>query len=260
MKYLYIAILSLCSLSLFAQEMEQKEYKNELHKFFNKNTEYQLRAQFSIGGTSPLGMPREIRSIKSYNPTLQLGLEANAAKWFSDDQKWGVRVGVKVESRGMKTKAKVKDYLTRIFYENAELRGYYRGSVHTNVKNTYLTFPISVLYGVNENLNVYGGFYISALIDKTFDGYVYDGVFRKETPIGDAIIFEGNSRGDYDFSDQVRRFQWGTQIGTEYQINSHFKLFGELNYGINSLFNSDFDAISFSMHNIYLNLGFAYKF
>ena len=36
-----------------------------------------------------MGMPREIRKIESYNPTLALGLEANATKWVSEDRKWG---------------------------------------------------------------------------------------------------------------------------------------------------------------------------
>ena len=32
--------------------------------------EYEVRAGFSIGGTSPIPLPAEIRSINSYNPSL----------------------------------------------------------------------------------------------------------------------------------------------------------------------------------------------
>ena len=79
-------------------------------------------------------MPREIRKIESYNPTLALGLEANATKWISEDKKWGIRLGVRVEGKGMKTKAEVKNYLTEIKQDNSKVRGYYTGKVQTTVK------------------------------------------------------------------------------------------------------------------------------
>ncbi|HAY3549955.1 PorT family protein [Elizabethkingia meningoseptica] len=227
--------------------------------FFN-NIDYQIRANYSIGGSAPLGMPREIRKIESYNPTLALGLEANATKWISDDHKWGVRVGVRVESKGMKTKAEVKNYLTEIAQDNSKVRGYYTGKVQTNVKNAYITVPVSAVYHLSDKWNFYGGLYMSGLIDKGFDGYVSDGYLRQNTPTGAKITFDEGSTATYDFSDQVRRFQWGFQLGAEWSLNNHFTLFPEFTYGINGLLNKNFDAISFSMHNIYMNLGFGYKF
>lgn len=263
MKYLYILLLAAFPAIALAQSTEienKKDIEKKETNFFTKNIEYQVKAQFSIGGSSPLGLPREIRSIESYNPGLQLGLEANATKWLTDDHKWGVRVGLRFEEKGMKTTADVKDYKTRIFYDGTELNGYYNGKVKTNVSNTYLTVPVSAVYKINDNWNLYGGLYFSALIDNTFDGYVYEGVFRKDLPNGDRIFFEGDDRAEYDFSDEVRKFQWGTEIGAEVKLNKHFKLFGDVSYGFNGVLNSDFDAISFSMHNIYLNLGFGYQF
>ena len=47
---------------------------------------------------------------------------------------------------------------------------------------------------------------------------------------------------------------------TAFQAVTHFILFPELNYGINGIFKSEFKSISFALHNIYLNLGFGYKF
>ena len=35
-----------------------------------RGLEYQVKAGFNIGGTSPLPLPREIRSIDSYRPRL----------------------------------------------------------------------------------------------------------------------------------------------------------------------------------------------
>jgi len=261
-KTIYTIVMSLSAIALVnAQEIQAKnENTNQFKEFFTQNIDYQVRAHFSIGGSAPLGLPREIRRIDSYNPGLQLGLEANATKWLTQDKQWGLRLGLRFENKGMKTEANVTDYLTQINYEGAEIRGYYTGQVETNVKNTYLTVPVTAVYKINDNWNIYGGLYLSALIDKRFDGYVSDGEFRKNTPIGEKISFLDGSKADYDFSDEVRKFQWGTQVGAEWKMNKHFFLLGELSYGFNGVLNSDFDAISFSMHNIYLNLGFGYQF
>lgn len=257
MNFKYITTILICALSLpiFSQEIKVKR-----QHFFNTNTTVQIRSQFSIGGATPLGLPREIRDIKSYNPTLQLGMEANFTKWFTEEQKWGIRTGIRVEGKGMKTDAKVKDYLTQINYNGAQVKGNFTGNVKTQVRNTYLTFPILATYNVDTQWTVYGGIYLSATIDRSFDGYVYDGYLRQGSSTGQKLIFEDGKQADYDFSDEVNRFQWGTQIGAEWKMNKNFFLFGDLTYGFNGVLKSDFDAISFSMHNIYLNLGFGYQF
>lgn len=260
-KYIYslLTLLGVCTFSANAQNTDV-EVQSNIPGFFTTSMDYSIRAQFSIGGSSPLGLPREIRKIESYNPTLQMGLEANATKWLSDEQKWGVRLGVRVEGKGMKTMASVKGYLTEVIQDNQAIRGYYTGKVHTTVKNTYVTLPISLVYKVNKSWNIYGGLYFSGLIDQHFDGYVTEGYLRQNVPNGTKIDFEDGARADFDFSDEVNNFQWGTQIGGEWKMNKNFRLFAEGTYGINPVLNKDFEAISFSMHNIYLNLGFGYQF
>ncbi|MCT4215857.1 PorT family protein [Elizabethkingia anophelis] len=243
----------------FAQQTDITGFSSETG-FFNSNMDYQIRANYSIGGSAPLGLSREIRKIESYNPTLALGLEANATKWVSLDRQWGVRIGVRVESKGMRTKAEVKNYLTEIRQDNSKVRGYYTGKVNTSIKNAYITVPISAVYRLSKKWNLYGGLYFSGLIDKHFDGYVSDGYLRQNTPTGPKIMFSEGSTAIYNFSNELRKFQWGTQLGAEWFINDHFILFPEFTYGINGLMNKDFNSISFSLHNISLNMGFGYKF
>ena len=72
-----------------------------------RGLEYRLKAGFNIGGTSPLPLPQEIRKINSYDPTLQIAVEADVVKWFD---KWGMLVGLRLENKGMKTDANVKNY------------------------------------------------------------------------------------------------------------------------------------------------------
>lgn len=252
-------------LNLYAQsfELSKEEQQNssKFVSFFTQNTAYQVRTQFSIGGSTPLGIPAEIREINSYNPTLQLGLELNATKWFTAEQRWGMRVGIRFEGRGMKTDARVKNYYTQIDGdEGKQTKGYFTGNVKTKMKNSYVTFPILALYQVNDKWNVYGGVYLSGLIDQDFTGYVYDGVLREGNPLGTPVEFEDGAKGEYDFSGELNRFQWGTELGFEYKMNDQFRLFSDLNWGLNNLFKKDFDAITFKMYSIYLNVGFGYQF
>ena len=72
--------------------------------------DYQIRANYNIGGSAPLGLPREIRKIESYNPTLALGLEANATKWSLTRSPMGSSYRSSCnKSKGMRTKAEGKE-------------------------------------------------------------------------------------------------------------------------------------------------------
>lgn len=251
-------LFSTC-LIINAQESEKGESK--FKTFFTDNIEYQAKLQLTLGGASPLGIPAQIRKIESFKPTNVVGLEANATKWLTDERKYGIRVGLKIQSRAMKTQAEVKNYFTQIEDDSgARTTGYFTGHVVTRANNSYLTLPVSFVWNISEKWNFYGGFYISAAVNKSFDGYIYDGVFREGTPIGEPATFEGTAIGEYDFSDDVRPFQFGEQIGFEYKINPQFSISLDGSFANTAVFKKDFEAISFKMYNIFGNLGFAYKF
>lgn len=259
LKAITTSFLFFYSLISIAQESEKKESK--FKSIFKDNIEYQAKLQLTLGGASPLGIPAQIRKIESFKPTNIIGLEANATKWLNDEHKYGIRVGLKIESRAMKTQAEVKNYFTQIEDDSgARTTGYFTGHVATRANNTYLTLPVSFVWNISEKWNVYGGFYFATAINKSFDGYIYDGVFREGTPIGEPATFEGNAIGIYDFSDDVRSFQFGEQIGFEYKINSQFSISLDGSFANTPVFKKDFEAISFKMYNIFGNLGFAYKF
>ena len=254
MKKIFLAVLATFGLSAIG-------FAQQNGNFFTRNMEYQFKTNLSLGGSTPLGIPREIREIKHYTPVqLILGLEADATKWFSDNQKWGIRVGIRTEGKGMRTEAVVKGYFTEVIQGDEKIKGYFTGTVETDIKNTYVTMPVSVVYKVSPRWKLYGGLYASILVDKNFSGYVSDGYLRQDTPIGTKVVFENGTKANYNFSNDLRLFQWGAQLGAEWHLNKHFILFPELNYGINGIFKPDFKSISFAMHNIYLNLGFGYKF
>lgn len=118
----------------------QNERNKALIYSYLHGWEYSIKAGLSIGGTSPLPLPKEIRSIDSYAPNIAIAIEGNATKWFGNDKKWGMTAGIRLENKTMTTEATVKNYGMKIINTNGgELQGLWTGGVKTKVKNSYLT-------------------------------------------------------------------------------------------------------------------------
>lgn len=259
-KLIHSTLFLLSCLFVQAQNTEEK-IQSEKTSFFNKNVDYQIKGQLSIGGASPMGIPAQIRKIESFKPAQFLGAEVNATKWFNDKQKFGIRIGAKFEGRGMKTQAQVKNYYTQIEDDSgAQTKGYFTGHVLTKMRNSYITMPVSFVWNATNRWNFYGGFYLSWITHRSFTGHIYDGTFREGTPIGEPTVFEGTAKGIYDFSDDLRTFQWGNQLGAEYKLNQHVSFSFDVSMANSQIFKKDFESISFRMYNIFGNIGIGYTF
>lgn len=122
--------------------------------------DYEVKAGINIGGTSPLPLPKEIRSLDSYSPGLAITLEGNATKWIDAQQKWGVSLGIRLDSKDMETKASVKNYGMEIFSETGgKIKGLWTGGVKTKVKMSYLTIPVLANYRISSRWKVMAGPY-----------------------------------------------------------------------------------------------------
>lgn len=239
-----------------------------------------IGAGFEIGGISPLPLPRSIRKLNSFNPLLNFYIEGLAHKSFTKN--WGMAVGLRFETKGMKTDATVKNYHMKITETsrvndpitgqpvNREqvMEGGWTGSVVTKVHNSYLTIPLLATYTFNnERWTINTGPYISFLIGREFSGHVYDGYIRTSSnQEGKAYIPDEEGENvtvtyaTYEFSDDMRTFAWGWQLGASFQAFRHFFVNVNLDWGLNSIFPSDFKTITFKMYPIYGNLGFSYRF
>lgn len=221
--------------------------------------EFDAKIGVNIGGTSPLPLPEEIRKIESYSPQFAPTLEVNATRLIGG--RWGIGSGIRVEKKAMSTHAQVKNYRTEIIGEGGnKLRGNWTGDVHTNSDNLYLTIPVQTVYRLNKNFDFSGGLFFSYLLNGSFDGYVNDGYLRKDNPTGDKIIFDKESKGTYDFSDEINSFSWGLQAAAHWNASDRVKLSAQLTWGVNELFKSSFKTISFAMYPIYLNIAAGYRF
>ena len=247
----------MCTTSVFAQKNRTQTLINAaLHGW-----EYEVKAGIGIGGSAPIPLPKEIRSIDSYNPTLAISLEANAIKWLGATKNWGIITGIRFENKNMTTKATTKNYSMEIIGNDGNrIKGNWTGGVETKVRNAYVTIPLLAAYKVSKRWNLKAGAYVSYLMDGEFSGNVYDGYLREGNPTGDKINFQDGATATYDFSDDLRNFGWGIQAGADWKAFKHLKVFADLTWGLNDIFQKDFKTITFSMYPIYLNLGFGYSF
>ena len=157
--------------------------------------------------------------------------------------------------------ATVKNYGMKIINTNGgELEGLWTGGVKTKVKNSYLTVPVLANYKVSKRWKLVAGPYFSYLLEGDFSGHVYEGHLRTPNETGSRVDFSGESVATYDFSDDLRRFQWGIQFGGEWKAFKHLNVYADLTWGLNDIFKKNFDTISFAMYPIYLNVGFGYSF
>lgn len=263
-RLLLIIALLLPLMGAQAQKVkEAKETDTNLIKAALRGWHVRLGAGFNIGGTSPIPLPAEIRHINSYNPTLCIGLEAAAHRKYG--RHWGSMIGIRLENKAMKTDARVKNYHLVAYNTDGsgKIEGAYWGNVKTEVNNNYLTFPILATYSFNDRWQVQAGPYFSYLINGSFTGSAYSkndddvSYIRQPDPSGARTQV---TSADYDFSKDLRRFAWGLQVGGEFKAFKHLSVSANLTWGLNGIFPSDYESVTFALYPIYGTLGFNYLF
>lgn len=243
-------------------KMEAQEERNKgiiwssLH-----GLEYEIKAGFNIGGTAPLPFPEEIRAISSFRPNINFAIEGNVTKWLDTNKKWGIVLGLRLENKGMSTEARVKNYGMEIIGDGGErLSGNWTGKVKTKFRGSYFSIPVLAAYQLSPRIKFSAGPYVSFLTSGDFNGYVSDGYLRKGDPTGTKVEFKDENTAPYDFSKDMQSFQWGVQAGVSWKAFKRLTVHGDLTWGLNDIFKSEFKTITFNMYPIYLNAGFGYAF
>lgn len=233
---------------------------SNLNNLTSHGWEFELKAGLNVGGATPLGIPREIRHISRYTPHLNGVLEGVATKWMGKDRQWGVSAGVRLEEKRMTTGADVKNYHTEIIEEGDKAAGYWTGYDETEYTSTDVTIPVTANYRISERWKVRAGCYAAFRLDGSFKGHVKDGYLRNVDPTGEKVTFENGASAQYDFSDDLRHVLWGVQIGGSWQAYRHFSVTADLSYTFSNIFHSDFHTVTYTLHPLYLSLGFGYSF
>ena len=223
------------------------------------NLTYYLRFGYSIGGTTPMGMPATIRSMDKYtlSPSFNLGL--GVYKGF--DRHWGVTTGMYLENKGMKVDATVKNYHMAFMHGGQRLEGNFTGGVSMDVEQWMLTLPLMATYSFNNKVSVYLGPYLSYVRSHKFTGYAHGGYIRIGDPTGAKVEIgsDEGSRGTYDFSDNMRSWQFGMMAGVNWTFHKRWGCFADLSWGFTDIFHESFDTIEQDLYPVYGTIGISYR-
>ena len=258
------ALLMLSTVCALAAE-EDKENWTAWNKYLH-DYRYYVHIGYNIGGTAPVGLPASIRTLHSYTlqPNFVLGVDAH----HSISGKWGFLGGLHFENKAMRTDAGVKGYHMKIVRGGEELEGGFTGDVVTKVDMSLITVPLQITYDLNPQVRLKLGPYVSYVSASKFDGWAYDGYLRRQEeghekgdPTGQKVMLGHNEgeRGDYDFSDDMRTWQFGIDFGADWYITKRWGLKADLSWGLTGIFQKDFDTIEQSMYPIYGTIGVIYK-
>lgn len=220
---------------------------------------YNLRFGYSIGGTAPMGIPSTIRSMDKFTltPNFNLGLGI-----FRDlSEHWGITTGLYLENKGMDVEATVKNYHMAFVRGGQRLEGNFTGGVSIEVEQWMLTLPLMATYAVNKNLHIKLGPYLSYVRSHSFTGYAYGGYIRVGDPTGAKVEIgsDSSSRGTFDFSDDMRSWQFGMLAGVDWYFHKHWGCFADISWGFSDIFDKSFDTIEQNLYPVYGTIGISYR-
>lgn len=243
-----LAVLAVLLLATGAKASSQAE-----------NVEVRLRAGYSLGASTPLGLPATIRKLNSFrlSPNFVLGADVTLPL----AARWGLQTGLRFENKGLDATVTTKGYHMAMVKGGEELEGVYTGRVEQHVKAWMVTVPVQATYALAGQWRLRMGPYISLLMAKTFSGNVSDGYLRKDTPTGQKIEMghEPDEQATYDFSSDMRRLQAGMGLGADWQLSQRVGLSADLTWGLTGLMRSSFKTVEQTLYPIYGTLSVSYK-
>ena len=204
------------------------------------------RAGYSIGGTAPLPLPAEIRKLNSFTPQASISVGLDLVKNWN--RKWGTLLGLRVENKGMREDANVKNYYMEITKGGESMAGNFTGNEMTFVRQWMVTVPVMATLTVNKVMLKCGP-YASVVFNREFSGWAHNGYLRVDDPTGEKIMIgEGpDERGDYDFSESMR------------DLSKRWGLYADISWGLTGIFKADFKTIEQTLYPIYGTIGVTYR-
>lgn len=221
--------------------------------------DYTVRLGYNIGGTAPIGMPSTIRSMNDFKVRANILLGFDVQRDLSP--RWGILTGLHYETKNMKVDATVKNYHMAMVQEGDRLEGYFTGNVVTQVDEQMLTLPVMATWKATPNVMLKFGPYLSYLTSRAFKGEAYGGYLRENSPTGAKMNIgtEGGEAATYDFSDDLRHWQFGLDLGVDWTFCRRWGAYADISWGLTGIHKSDFKTIEQTLYPIYGSLGIIYK-
>ena len=255
--FLFLACFAL--LSATAQEDKWKEWGPTSPS----QAGFLVRAGYTLGGTTPLPLPDEIRSINEFSPKGGATVGLDVYKMFG--RRWGISAGWHFFYEGFHTGADVKNYKMSLTQEGNTMSGYFTGTDITNTDMWGMTMPVLITFRFAPRWNVSFGPYFSTYFKRSFKGEVYDnkdgvGYLRVDTPTGEKINIDHSNPATYDFHDDMRNWNGGIELLFDWKVAHHFNAFASLDWGLSNIWDKGFEAVDFRMYPLYATVGVAYRY
>lgn len=258
-------ILAICLLGavLTAQAQDKEEKWQKWGPTSQSQSGCIVRAGYTIGGTTPMPLPSEIRHINEFSPKGGATVGLDVYKMFS--RRWGFSAGWHFFYEGFHTGADVKNYKMSLTMEGNTMAGYFTGTDITNTTLWGMTMPVLATVRVSPRWNISFGPYFSTYFKQTFEGEVYNnskgvGYLRVDTPTGQKVDITRDNPATYDFKDNMRQWNGGLEVVFDYKVMRHMNVFGSLDWGLSNIWEPDFEAVDFRMYPIYATIGVAYRY
>lgn len=247
-KYILLMITGLALLTASATAQGNKE-----------RLQLKARVGYSIGATTPLGLPASIRSIESFKltPNFMVGVDG----MYPLSEKFGLQTGLHFDIKDMDGEVTTKGYHMKVKMDEDEMEGLYTGHVRQIVRQRMITIPLQLTYDLSKKVQLKGGPYLSLLLDKEFYGYAYDGYLRKDDPTGAKVVM-GNVEGEwatYDFGSDMRNAQVGVSVGVDWAFHRRLGLSADLSWGLTGIHHSGFKTVEQTLYPIYGTIGLFYS-
>ena len=221
------------------------------------NTGIIARVGYVIGGTTPLPLPAEIRSINAFKPYGGVTIGADVYHMFN--RHWGLQMGYHLFYEGFYTSADVKNYRMGITQGENYLEGNFTGTDITRTKMLGSTIPLTTTYRISPRWNVSAGPFASVLFWKMFKGEVFDGYLREGDPTGQKVEITDENPATYNFKDDMLNVYWGVQLLFDWKATRHMNVFGGMDWSVSGIFPSTFETVEFKLYPLYAKIGLAYR-
>jgi len=221
-----------------------------------KGWEFFPFAGVNLGMTSSLGTPKETRSVEAANYNFNYVVGGYVSYLFG--HKFGIRTGLLFERKGNNSNVIMKDYFTKVHIDNApeETQGYFSGRSQGWHDCYYLTVPLALLYQPNRKWDFFIGPYFSYAVSRDRHGLSSEGTIRESllAPVAPVDHSEADNSAD------VSKFDCGVMAGITRQMWNNIYVTSGLSFGLVNVWDGSAYGMNKNIYNIYVNLGFGYKF
>ena len=260
MKHIIIsALIALFAVTTAVAQDDIEIDRSNVKTPFFRDVESYGRLGYNIGGNAPLPMPATIRSLNKFSLQPNLSVGVDVIKPVA--KRWGVLVGLHFENKGMHIDADVKNYHMEIVKDGERLEGVFTGKNNTKATEWMFTLPVQGVFNIKPNVRLKFGPYFSYLTQRKFEGYAYNGYLRVDDPTGAKIELGDteDTRGDYDFNGDMRRFQMGLDLGVDWYFARRLGVYADLAWGLSGTFPGSFKTLEQTLYPIYGTIGLTYK-